>query len=86
MNILEGPDLFQLVRTVIDDVPQDVAGECFDGIHESERLKSGDWLVIWGGELQAPFILILYKLLLTRHHTCVLSVQALPHPQILQYS
>lgn len=53
-HVLDGPDLFSLVRNVDrSSIPQDVAAECFDGIRETERLKPGDWLVIWGGELHA---------------------------------
>lgn len=54
-NILDGPDLFQLVRSGDrDQIPQDVASECFDGIRENERLRPGDWLIIWGGEFSKP--------------------------------
>ncbi|KAJ7478384.1 hypothetical protein FB451DRAFT_1452837 [Mycena latifolia] len=45
-----GPDLFQLVR-LIDHTqfPEDVRAEVSDHIAHHERLKPGDWLVIWGG-------------------------------------
>lgn len=51
-DVLDGPDLLQLLRYCgREAIPQDVADECFDGIREDERLRPGDWLVIWGGKL-----------------------------------
>jgi len=45
-----GPDLLREVRALPRDaLPQDIRGECFDGIEESERAKPGDWIAIWGG-------------------------------------
>lgn len=50
-GIFGGPNLLDLVRGVeSESIPTDVAGECFDGIQASERLRSGDWLAVWGGK------------------------------------
>ena len=50
-NVLDGPDLFSLVRQVGPDVlPDDVRQECLGGILGHERAASGDWLAIWGGK------------------------------------
>lgn len=58
-----GPDLYDLVRRINRrDVPEDVRAEVYDGIPESERLRPGDWLTIWGGSsATAIFILQLAK-------------------------
>lgn len=48
--ILNGPDLFRVLRRIQKDVlPSDVQAECHHGISEDERAKSGDWIAIWGG-------------------------------------
>ncbi|KAF4119237.1 NADPH:quinone reductase or related Zn-dependent oxidoreductase [Geosmithia morbida] len=49
-TIAGGPDLFRLVRSIDSQkIPEDVRRETLNGIEESERLKPGDWLAVWGG-------------------------------------
>ena len=46
-----GPDLLSLLRDIRrDDIPEDVRGECYDGIEDNDRPQSGDWFAIWGGK------------------------------------
>ncbi|KAF9876615.1 hypothetical protein CkaCkLH20_06023 [Colletotrichum karsti] len=49
-NVLGGPDLLQLVRSIPpESLPQDIRAECLSGIRDHERAVAGDWVVIWGG-------------------------------------
>lgn len=51
-KVLEGPNLLRDVRKLEESLlPQDVRRECREGISEAERVRSGDWIAIWGGEL-----------------------------------
>lgn len=51
-KVLDGPNLLRDVRKLEESVlPQDVRHECREGIAEAERIRSGDWIAIWGGEL-----------------------------------
>jgi NADPH:quinone reductase-like Zn-dependent oxidoreductase len=51
-----GPDLLQMVRSFApESLPKDIRAECFDKLNENERAKSGDWIVIWGGECACPY-------------------------------
>lgn len=60
---LRGPDLLREVRALSrDSLPEDIRGECFDGIREDERAVEGDWIAIWGGISQTT---VLYNWLLT---------------------
>ncbi|PQE06225.1 oxidoreductase zinc-binding dehydrogenase family protein [Rutstroemia sp. NJR-2017a BBW] len=46
---IRGPDIFRTVRCMSQDsLPQDIRSECFESIRENERIKSGDWIAIWG--------------------------------------
>lgn len=46
-----GPDLLHAVHSVPrESLSEDIRAECFDGIGEEERPKSGDWIAIWGGK------------------------------------
>ena len=50
-SVLDGPDLFELVRKLnSESLPQDVREECLGSIESHERAKAGDWLAIWGGK------------------------------------
>lgn len=50
-HVVEGPDLFRLVRSVgAADIPGDVSRETLSSLDEHERAQPGDWLAIWGGE------------------------------------
>lgn len=61
-RILDGPDLFKLVRAVNpDDLPQDIRAECLDGIHDEHRIQMGEWLTVWGGK--SGFFAVLLSLL-----------------------
>ncbi len=56
-GVLDGPDLFSLVRQVGPDVlPDDVRQECLNGILGHERATSGDWLAIWGGKSNPSYL------------------------------
>ncbi|KAK3385966.1 chaperonin 10-like protein [Podospora didyma] len=49
-SVLDGPDLFSLVREVDpESIADDIRSECLDGIQSHERARAGDWLAIWGG-------------------------------------
>ncbi|KAL0936316.1 Zinc-type alcohol dehydrogenase-like protein C2E1P3.01-like protein 1 [Colletotrichum truncatum] len=49
-NVLGGPDLLQLVRSIPpESLPKDIRDECLSGIRDHERAVAGDWVVIWGG-------------------------------------
>ncbi|PSN62258.1 GroES-like protein [Corynespora cassiicola Philippines] len=49
-NILEGPDLLKIVRSIDPErLPADIREECLKGISEAERAREGDFLIIWGG-------------------------------------
>ena len=51
LNVLDGPDLFRVLRQIPrDELPSDVQAECHDGISKDERAKAGDWVAIWGGK------------------------------------
>ena len=55
-SVLDGPDLFSLVRQVAPELlPEDVRQECLDGILGHERAAPGDWLAIWGGKSTPSF-------------------------------
>lgn len=60
-GVLDGPDLFSLLREVDpESLAEDVRQECLDGIRGHERAVSGDWLAIWGGKyLTTPHSLFL---------------------------
>jgi len=46
-----GPDLLRAVRSLSRDaLPADIRTECFNGISEDERARTGDWIAIWGGK------------------------------------
>jgi NADPH:quinone reductase-like Zn-dependent oxidoreductase len=48
----EGPDLFKIIRSLPrTSLPEDIRGECFDGIDEEDRPQPGDWIAIWGGKI-----------------------------------
>lgn len=58
-SVLDGPDLFTLLRQLDPEVlPSDVRQECLDGILSHERAAPGDWLALWGGK-PSPFCLSL---------------------------
>jgi len=53
-----GPDLIKFVRKLDEHVfPLDIRTECREGINEDERAKPGDWIAIWGGELNVFLLL-----------------------------
>lgn len=50
-HVSNGPDLFQLVRSIEESrIPEDVRAESLTNIRDRERAKPGDWLAIWGGK------------------------------------
>ncbi|CAK3903054.1 Alcohol dehydrogenase superfamily, zinc-type [Lecanosticta acicola] len=52
-----GIDLLRLVReTPLGRLPPDVVPECL-AIEESERARTGDWLVVWGGSSTSALFL-----------------------------
>ncbi|CAM1510765.1 Fc.00g082780.m01.CDS01 [Cosmosporella sp. VM-42] len=53
-KVLDGPDLFKLVRKLkSESLPDDVRKECLNSIGSHERARAGDWLAIWGGKLSS---------------------------------
>ncbi|KAB5582997.1 chaperonin 10-like protein [Coniochaeta sp. 2T2.1] len=49
-QVLDGPDLLKSLRNISPaTLPEDIRGECLNGIQDHERAKLGDWLAIWGG-------------------------------------
>ncbi|KAK4652539.1 hypothetical protein QC762_502270 [Podospora pseudocomata] len=49
-HVLDGPDLYSLVRDLpADRIAEDIRAECLDGIRSHERAQKGDWLAVWGG-------------------------------------
>ncbi|KIV82185.1 hypothetical protein PV11_04312 [Exophiala sideris] len=56
-SVLGGPDLLSLVRRLDPSrLADDIRTECLEGIDETERARSGDWLAIWGGSSTTAFI------------------------------
>jgi hypothetical protein len=46
-----GPDLLRSVHALPrNSMPEDIREECFDGMAIEERIKPGEWIVIWGGQ------------------------------------
>lgn len=51
-----GPDFVNILKGIKEDggdgdsIPEDIWSECFEGKEEWERVKRGDWVVIWGGK------------------------------------
>jgi NADPH:quinone reductase-like Zn-dependent oxidoreductase len=59
-NAVRGPNLLHILRSLSRTaLSEDIRSECFDGIKDDERAKSGDWIVIWGGSC-VPTQLIWY--------------------------
>ncbi|RMZ74923.1 hypothetical protein DV738_g5678, partial [Chaetothyriales sp. CBS 135597] len=53
----QGPDLFSIVRSLDrTSISEDIRQECFDSITESERIRPGDWIAIWGASSTVGFI------------------------------
>jgi NADPH:quinone reductase-like Zn-dependent oxidoreductase len=49
-GIENGPDLLDIVRKLdAERLPTDIRQECLHGVAKHERARSGDFLVIWGG-------------------------------------
>ncbi|KAK0649678.1 chaperonin 10-like protein [Cercophora newfieldiana] len=52
-SILDGPDLYTLLRDTAlippDSLAADIRDECLSGIAQHERALPGDWLAVWGG-------------------------------------
>ncbi|PYH49364.1 zinc-binding alcohol dehydrogenase family protein [Aspergillus saccharolyticus JOP 1030-1] len=52
-----GPNLVEVVQKVPPtEIPADVREECFAAVPEHERLRKGDWLVIWGASTTTGMI------------------------------
>lgn len=46
----KGPDMTKILKDEdINRIPEDVRDECFSCTSDSERVKRGDWIAIWGG-------------------------------------
>ncbi|KAK4187653.1 hypothetical protein QBC35DRAFT_229592 [Podospora australis] len=49
-GVLNGPDLFSLVRSISPELlAADIRDECLEAILPHERAQRGDWLAVWGG-------------------------------------
>ncbi|EOA88033.1 uncharacterized protein SETTUDRAFT_160546 [Exserohilum turcica Et28A] len=56
-DVENGPDLLNIVKNIDPErLPVDIRQECLDSIERSERAKSGDWLVIWGGSSTCAYV------------------------------
>ncbi|KAL9624660.1 MAG: hypothetical protein Q9160_001014 [Pyrenula sp. 1 TL-2023] len=54
-----GCDLYRLVRTLDrNNLPEDIREECFDVLPEHERIRSGDWLAVWGASSTVGFFTV----------------------------
>lgn len=54
-----GPDLYKVVHGISRGVlPEDIRDECLDALPENERIRSGDWLAIWGASSTVGFLTI----------------------------
>ncbi|KPM42739.1 hypothetical protein AK830_g3799 [Neonectria ditissima] len=54
-----GPNILDIVRNVGEEsLPQDIRGECLQGILPSEGAKAGDWIAIWGGSSTSASIAV----------------------------
>ncbi|KAE8381576.1 chaperonin 10-like protein [Aspergillus bertholletiae] len=52
-----GPDLTDVVRRLdTDTIPSDIRAECYSGHSQSEKLKPGDWIAIWGASTTTGYI------------------------------
>ena len=62
----EGPDLLRILRKLgRDEIPEDIQGECLDGIKDEERPQKGDWFAIWGGKSTS---VVTVSVLMRQHH------------------
>ncbi|RMZ86539.1 hypothetical protein DV736_g6237, partial [Chaetothyriales sp. CBS 134916] len=53
----QGPDLFSIVHSLDrDSIPEDIREECLDSITDSERIRQGDWIAIWGASSTVGFL------------------------------
>ena len=60
-----GPDLTEVVRRLdTDTIPIDIREECYSGLSRIEKVKPGDWIAIWGGELHVPLRTDQFRLIL----------------------
>ncbi|KAL2150451.1 hypothetical protein VTH82DRAFT_7014 [Thermothelomyces myriococcoides] len=49
-SVLDGPDLYSLIRQLSPDVlAPDVRDECLNSLPSQERAQPGDWIAVWGG-------------------------------------
>ncbi|KAM0438717.1 hypothetical protein ACHAPT_001474 [Fusarium lateritium] len=56
-DVHDGPNILNLVREVPEEsLPQDIRGECLNGILPGEGAKPGDWIAIWGGSSTSAVI------------------------------
>ncbi|UPL02039.1 hypothetical protein LCI18_012973 [Fusarium solani-melongenae] len=56
-SVHDGPNILNLVREVPEEsLPQDIRGECLNGILPGEGAKPGDWITIWGGSSTSAVI------------------------------
>ncbi|KAF7544846.1 hypothetical protein G7Z17_g9624 [Cylindrodendrum hubeiense] len=54
-----GPNIHDLVRSIPEEsLPEDIRGECLQGILPSEGAKAGDWIAIWGGSSTSASIAV----------------------------
>jgi NADPH:quinone reductase-like Zn-dependent oxidoreductase len=56
-DVLGGPNLLGILREKGGPgLPEDVREECLEGISQSDRIRRGDWLALWGGSSTSAFI------------------------------
>lgn len=56
---IPGPDLYSIVRTLRrDSLAEDIRVEVFDSLPEQDRIRPGDWLVVWGASSTVGFLTV----------------------------
>lgn len=56
-----GPNLVTIINQLDQkDIPADIHDECSAASAESERLRRGDWIAIWGGKISNPSLLSIF--------------------------
>ncbi|KAL1981032.1 hypothetical protein VTN96DRAFT_3141 [Rasamsonia emersonii] len=52
-----GPDLLRILRGLDPkEIPEDVRDECLSSVSDSERVKPGEWVAIWGASTTTGYI------------------------------
>ena len=71
---LRCPDLLKLVRGNPAALATDIRDECLSGIMESERIKAGDWIAIWGASSATGLVAVQLAKLCNLRTICIVDV------------